>query len=180
MPSKEYHKEYYAKNKEHIKQQTKEYREANKEQMKEYMKEYREANKECKKKYYQENKEYIKQKSKEYNEKNKEHIKQYYKKWSEENKEQIKEQKKEYGKTDQSKKSHRISAWKQMGLICEDCDKLYEHYINTWECDNCGIDLIEGKYGANHRCMDHNHRTGLFRNILCNTCNRIRPLYESD
>jgi len=129
--------------------------------------------KEYNKKYNEKNKEQIK-------EKRKEQRKEYY----EQNKEKIKEYKKEYLKeyfqTDQGKKAHKISKWKQSGLICEDYDKLYEHYINTNECDNCGIELVEGNYGSNKKCMDHSHRTGLFRNILCNKCNIMRPHYESD
>jgi len=113
---------------------------------------------------------------KEYYAKHRERYLEQGKKWREEHK----EQRKEYDKTDQRKKSNRIKDWKRIGLISEDYDKIYEHYINTWECDNCGIELIEGRFGANRRCMDHSHRTGLFRNILCNTCNTIRPLYESD
>ena len=113
---------------------------------------------------------------KEYNAKNKERYKEYYKEWYEVNKEQVKE----YQKTDQGIKSHRINTWKRIGLISEDYDKLYEHYLNTNECDNCGIELVEGQYGSNKKCMDHSHRTGLFRNILCNRCNTIRALYEPD
>jgi len=144
----------------------------------------KEKNKESKKKYYQENKETIKEYKKEYYQKNKEkikeHIKEYKKIYNEENKEQIKEWSKEYNQTDKGKKIRRIGNWKHRGLICEDYDKLYEYYINTNECDNCGIELIEGLCGANHKCMDHSHKTGLFRNILCNTCNTTRPYYESD
>jgi len=143
----------------------------------------KEKNKESKKKYYQENKETIKeyrkehkQQQKEWREENKEHIKEYRK----EHKQQQKEWSKEYNQTDKGKKIRRIGNWKHRGLICEDYDKLYEYYINTNECDNCGIELIEGLCGANHKCMDHSHKTGLFRNILCNTCNTTRPYYESD
>jgi len=117
---------------------------------------------------------------KEYYAKHSEKIKEQVKKYYEENKEKRKEQSKDYFKTPQGKKSKRISKWKQRGIICEDYDKLYELYINTWECDNCGIELIEGNYGSNRRCMDHNHKTGIFRNILCNSCNSMRPDYESD
>jgi len=138
------------------------------------------ASKEYYKEYQDKNKERIKERKKNYYKENKEKIGAQVKKYNEEHKEQRKEYKKEYRQTDQGKKSHRISTWKQMQLISEDYDKLYELYINTWECDNCGIELIEGLYGANRRCMDHNHRTGLFRNILCHNCNHMRPDYESD
>jgi len=140
--------------------------------------------KEYYKKYRENNKEKIKEYQKEWEEQNKDKVKAKYKRYYEKNKERIQETKKnqmeEYLKTDQGKKLNRVKNWRNNGLICEDYDKLYEHYLNTWECDNCGIELVEGNYGANRRCMDHSHRTGLFRNILCHTCNSIRPLYEPD
>jgi len=125
-----------------------------------------------------------KEKMKEWREKNKQKIKEQQKEYNEEHKEKIKEQQKEYQKewrqTDQGKKSQRIHNWKRSGLICEDYDKLYEYYLNTNDCDKCGIELVEGLYGANKKCMDHNHKTGIFRNILCNTCNCNSRDYESD
>ena len=97
--------------------------------------------------------------------------KEYYKEYREKNKEHRKEYKKKYLQTDAGKKSYTISNWKQGGLIHDNYEALYEHYINTFECDNCGIELVSGRYGNNFRCMDHCHKTGKFRNILCNTCN---------
>jgi len=101
--------------------------------------------------------------------------KEYYAK----HKERYKKKCKEYNQTDQGKKSKRITDWKRMGVISQDYDKLYEYYLNTNECDNCGIELIEG-FGSNRKSLDHNHKTGEFRNILCNNCNIMRPDYESD
>jgi hypothetical protein len=138
-------KEEYQKHKEYYK----EYREKNKEHLTEYRKEWYENNKEHRK-------EYDKKYSKEWYKNNKEHKTQYNK---------------EYKQTDAGKKTHLISRWKQTGLICDNIEELYEHYINTFECDNCGIELVTGNYGANKRCLDHCHITGKFRNILCNTCN---------
>jgi len=138
------------------------------------------AYKEYMKKWREENKEHIKEYEKKYRTENKESRKDKRKVYISQNKEKIKECKNIWSQTEQGKKSNRIACWKQMGLISEDYDKIYELYVNTWECDNCGIELIEGFCGSNHRCMDHNHRTGLFRNILCNTCNQMRPDYESD
>ena len=123
------------------------------------------------KEQYQKHKEYYK----EYREKNKEHRKEYNKEWYKNNQEHKKEYKKEYNKqylqTATAKKSGTISRWKQLGLICDNYEELYKHYINTFECDNCGVELVSGLYGNNKRCMDHCHITGKFRNILCNMCN---------
>jgi len=68
-------------------------------------------------------------------------------------------------------KSNRISKWKRRDVISDDYDKLYEMYINTKNCQECNIELIEGKYGNNKKGLDHCHKTGEFRNVLCQTCN---------
>ena len=122
---------------------------------KEYQKEYRKANKE---------------KQKEYREK----AKEYQKDYRENNKEKAKEYNKEYRKTEVGIKSQRISKWKQRDVISDDYDKLYEMYMNTNNCEECNIELIEGRYGNNRKCLDHCHKTGEFRNVLCNGCNNKR------
>jgi len=122
------------------------------------------------KKYYEKNKEKIKEENKKYYEENKEKVKKYYEK----NKEEIKERQQKYKQSEKGKKSERISGWKQRKVICDDWDALHEYYINCWECENCGVELIEGQFGNNRRCLDHSHKTGLFRNVLCNFCNLLR------
>ena len=72
------------------------------------------------------------------------------------------------------KKSIRISDWKLSGVKCDDWNELYEYYVNCWECENCGVELIEGLYGNNKKCLDHCHITGKFRNVLCHYCNLLR------
>ena len=123
---------------------------------KEYLKQWRKNNQEhCK----------------EWNKKAYEKRKEYFKERYENNKEHIDKLSKEYKQTDAGKKSHLISAWKQKGLMCDNINELYEHYINTFECENCGVELVTGNTAPNRRCMDHCHITGKFRNILCHTCN---------
>jgi len=82
--------------------------------------------------------------------------------------------KKEWGKqykhTPKGKKSRTIARWKYRGLI-GDYESIYDRYINTTHCDLCNIELCKGFKGGNKKCMDHDHNTGLFRNIVCNTCN---------
>ena len=111
--------------------------------------------------------------------KRKEYSKEWYKNNKEYKKEYQKEYDKEYKQTDAGKKTNTINNWKQTGLICDNIEELYEKYINTWECDNCSIELVTGKYGANRRCMDHCHKTGKFRNILCHCCNIQRGLDDN-
>ena len=142
-----HNKEYYEKNKEKLKEYNNEYQKQYKKNNKEKISEYQ--------------KEYMKEYNKEYYLNNKEKFKQY----QEDNKEYIKE----YRKTDKGLKINRLSCWKSRGLISEDYDKIYERFILTEECDNCGIELNQDF--NTKKCMDHSHTTGQFRNILCNLCN---------
>jgi hypothetical protein len=74
------------------------------------------------------------------------------------------------------KKSKRISKWKRRGVIHHDFDELYEKYINTEYCELCSVKLTEGKRSTHTtRCLDHNHETGEFRNIICHYCNIRLP-----
>ena len=116
--------------------------------------------------------------NKEYYEKNKEKSKEYMKLYMREYRktskcqEYEKQYMKEYRKTYNGLKVNRLSCWKSRGLISEDYDKIYERYILTEECDNCGILLDEDI--NTKKCMDHSHTTGEFRNVLCNLCNLNR------
>ena len=82
-----------------------------------------------------------------------------------------KEYHKEYRQTEAGIKSYRISNWKTIGVKHDDYSSLYNYYLNCEKCENCSIEFIEGNYGANKKCLDHDHETGLFRNVLCNRCN---------
>ena len=143
---KEYKKNYYQQNKEKIKERTKKYREDNKEKHKEKAKKYREENKEK--------------------------LKEQAKKYREENKEKIRA----YTKTEKGKKTHKINSWKQQGIKSDNFDEVYDRYINCNNCELCSIELITGMYGSNKKCLDHNHQTGLVRNVVCNKCNVKRDL----
>ena len=112
--------------------------------------------------------------TKEYYEKNKEKYKENNKKNYEKNKEKIKEKnkeyKKEYNQTDKEIKRCRIKNWKKYGIKSDDYDSLYEYYINVENCEECDVELVEGNK-SNGRCLDHDHETGIFRNVLCRSCN---------
>ena len=101
----------------------------------------------------------------------KEEKREYNKKYYENHKEERKERKKVYDKSEEGKKRRRITMWKYFGVKHDDFDSLYEYYINTWNCELCNVELVEGKFAANRRCLDHDHETGEFRNILCHSCN---------
>ena len=107
--------------------------------------------------------------NKKYREKNKERMKEYAKEYRENNK----EKKKEYEEKNKEKlvKHKKIHDWKKRGLICEDYDSLYSHYLIATHCDMCDIEFGETGRLADGKCMDHDHDTGLFRNFLCRSCN---------
>ena len=124
------------------------------------------------KKYREKNKEKLTEYNKKYHENNTE----YYKIYQENNKEKLKEYNKKWKTSPEGIKSNTIAGWKQRGLIYEDYDSLYGHYLNANNCDECGIKF--GKYGGgvggDWKCMDHCYETGAFRNFLCCKCNLRR------
>ena len=126
---------------------------------------------EYQKKYYQEHKQEIQEKQKKYREENKQEIQEKKKKYNEEHKEQRKEYDKIYSTTEKGKKVRKINTWKFIGVISDDYDELYDKYINATECELCKTPIIEGRGLIGKKCLDHNHETGEFRNILCGHCN---------
>jgi hypothetical protein len=83
-----------------------------------------------------------------------------------------------YRQSEAGKKSARISCWKQVGVKSDDYDMIYDEWKNTTHCEECSIELIEGNKGENRKVLDHDHKTGLFRNILCHRCNVIRGIED--
>ena len=84
-----------------------------------------------------------------------------------------KEQYKAYDQTENGKMRMKIRKWKKLGLIMdnpEDYLTIYYHWLCSTNCEKCNKEFTKGntKY---RKCMDHNHTTGQYRNILCNNCN---------
>jgi len=120
------------------------------------------------KKYYEKNREKLIEQTKKYYENNIEYRKKYY----ENNRDKILEQKKKYRKTENGFKNNKINKWKCNGVVCDNFEALYDHYTSTAYCDYCKVELsIDKKRSSTTKCLDHCHETGLFRNILCLSCN---------
>jgi hypothetical protein len=146
---------------------TEEQKEQRKMNYKNRTEEQKQRDSEYTKKQREKHKEQIKISQKKYGDSHKEERKEYMIK----NRERISQVHLQYIQTDLGKKKNRIGNWKNKGVISDDFDALYELYINCEYCEHCGINLIEGKYGDNRKCLDHSHKTGLFRKILCSGCN---------
>jgi hypothetical protein len=72
------------------------------------------------------------------------------------------------------KKSYTIYNWKKKGVIPPEgitYQELYYHYDSCENCEICNISFNDMK-----KCLDHDHKTGLFRNIVCNSCNRVKAV----
>ena len=90
-------------------------------------------------------------------------------KYCKNNIEKERKRKKKYSQSENGTKSKIIANWKYQGLITDDYHKVYERFEYTLFCDECRCDLDQCTKSV--KCMDHDHSTGLFRNILCRSCN---------
>tara|TARA_R110002167_G_scaffold88809_2_gene239451 strand:+ start:4719 stop:5192 length:474 start_codon:yes stop_codon:yes gene_type:complete len=87
-------------------------------------------------------------------------------------KEKLSKYNKEYSTTEIGKMNKKIGNWKSLGLICKDKEEyiiIYKRWLDSKKCEEpkCNKEYTE----TNWKCMDHNHDTGLFRNIICHSCN---------
>ena len=76
-------------------------------------------------------------------------------------------QSKAYRKTPSGIKTQAVSKWKRRGVI-GDLSKIYdERYLHCTHCEVCNKEFSS----KSDRCLDHDHETGLFRQVLCQNCN---------
>ena len=82
---------------------------------------------------------------------------------------------KKWYNTEAGYKSKKKREWKQRGLNMKHFEIIYLLYLGTTNCDICNCILTDGKpIKSTTKCMDHSHKTGKFRNILCSSCNTKR------
>jgi hypothetical protein len=60
-------------------------------------------------------------------------------------------------------------SWKAMGVIFNDDEfnTIYNRYIYATNCELCNKKFKTTR----NRNLEHNHQTGKFRNVVCNSCN---------
>ena len=72
--------------------------------------------------------------------------------------------------TPNGKKYTKCSQWKQVGIKFDSkthADEIYKRYVSSTHCEFCNRE-----YKSDFdRCLDHCHRTGKPRYILCRSCN---------
>jgi len=69
-------------------------------------------------------------------------------------------------------KIRRKARWKYMGVNLHNFEEFYKIYLETTNCDICDRILTDGnKRTGTTKCLDHDHKTGEFRCILCLSCN---------
>lgn len=64
-------------------------------------------------------------------------------------------------------KTNLIYKWKSRGVIYDNFDTLYQHYIDCKSCEWCGKVFEKNR----ERNLDHCHITGKFRLVVCQRCN---------
>tara|TARA_R110000744_G_scaffold154144_1_gene268787 strand:- start:19 stop:459 length:441 start_codon:yes stop_codon:yes gene_type:complete len=128
-----------------------------KEERTKYQREYRQKNKEKIAEYNQNNKDKIAERQREYNQNNKEQIAEH-----------AREYHKIYNQTPAGKKTLTMSRWRWRGVINVN-DEMYNHYIATTRCECC----LKEFSSSRDRCLDHEHKTGEFRWVICQACNNM-------
>ena len=79
--------------------------------------------------------------------------------------------------TPEGKKVWTLSNWRQSGLV-GDLDAIYEIYLNTTNCMRCSIQF-NAETRNTRKCMDHDHETNEYRQMICHRCNITLPKQNS-
>jgi DNA repair exonuclease SbcCD ATPase subunit len=153
---KEYQKAYAESHKEHLKEYKKAYRLANLEKIKKHSKKYRNANKDK-----------IKETNRIYHAENKDERNKQMTKYRIANRDKLNEIAKSKRTPEKNKKYAIKSTY---GLTLEQ----YNSMLNQTggKCPICDVEFKrKGDGGGKHPCVDHCHKTGKVRGIICSKCN---------
>ena len=66
-----------------------------------------------------------------------------------------------------------IKGWKRYGLILKEGETYKDIYYYVMSIDNCQLCSVKfnDEVYSEKRCMDHDHSSGYFRQVLCMKCN---------
>tara|TARA_R100000951_G_scaffold436_1_gene2059 strand:- start:1291 stop:1572 length:282 start_codon:yes stop_codon:yes gene_type:complete len=78
-----------------------------------------------------------------------------------------------YNHSEKGKKTNTKGNWRHRKVVDENNDnyeKMYKIYLSVKFCERCNCLLNDGTHNS-RKCLDHEHKTGYFRNVLCHKCN---------
>ena len=55
-----------------------------------------------------------------------------------------------------------------------------EEHGKIMSCEICSVDLVAGNKGSNTQHIDHDHKTGIIRGVLCKSCNTGLGLFKDN
>lgn len=114
---------------------------------------------------------------------NKEHVKQYQKDWREKNRKAVAEYQKEYSKKYREKKGPRFQYWRRnlrdnYNLTVDEWNDLWQ--LQNGKCAICNINMNPRGRAKQSVAVDHNHKTGEVRGLLCRSCNHSLGDFKDD
>lgn len=124
-----------------------------------------EKNRITNKKYYEKNKKIILEQKREFRKKNNEYINKRVKQYKKNN--------------PNVQKKDRFWSWKRIGIkhTTEELEVIYQLYNAATECELCTVTLVVGRC-SHSKCLDHDHISGCFRNVICQDCNKKRRSFD--
>lgn len=120
---------------------------------------------------------------KDWKSKNSEKVAAYQKQWREENAEHVSNYAKKYmseyaEKPEVKSKTWERNLWKNYKMTSAEFNDLWAS--QDGKCGICEVDLMPRGRQSNSVAVDHNHKTGAVRGLLCQACNRAIGLFKDN